>query len=223
MSKENVTSEGPILVSTTEVRGSYVMSELRGKLWNLIEAGAIENRETTQVLILSGSHGNPDMGDSGLTNLAKLRDTQDEEDGGVTFGFYKSDCRSVGVKPEKSRPHINKLPIPKNKIPEITKPMKKMNLNIFTDNYLSDKKLCNINFTVIDIAHYHQHEEILVADIKRLNPKVMAIAWCYSLNGDLAMALRREGVFARMVMEHDLRLITVYLGIHRNGENTLPY
>jgi len=61
---------------------------------------------------------------------------------------------------------------------------------------------------VINILHYHGNEEKLVADIKKLNPKVLAITWCYSLNGDMAMALRREGIFACMVMEHDLKLIT---------------
>ena len=54
----------------------------------------------------------------------------------------------------------------------------------------------------------HEYADKLVADIKKLNPKVLAIAWCYSLNGDMAMTLRQEGIFARMVMEHDLQLIT---------------
>ena len=38
--------------------------------------------------------------------------------------------------------------------------------------------------------------------------KVLALAWCFSINGDVSMVLRREGVFARMVIEHDLREIT---------------
>jgi hypothetical protein len=185
-----------------------VLGELKEKLRNLVRDGTIENTETVQVLILSGSHGNPDMGDSGVTNLDKLRDCNAEEEGDVTFGFYKRECRIVGVKPDKSRPKIAKLPIPENEIPDITEPMKKLNPKIFQKTFLSDEMLSKITFKVIDIAHYYQHKEKLVADIKKLNPKVLAIAWCFSLNGDMAMALRREGVFVTMVMEHDLRLIT---------------
>ena len=55
-----------------------------------------------------------------------------------------------------------------------------------------------------------------------MNPKVLAIAWCYSLNGDMAMALRQEGIFARMVMEHDLKLITGNSGAKLDpDQNTL--
>ena len=205
---ENVTSEGPILLSTTEVRGCYVMPELRAKLCELVKEGSLENEESTEVLIISGSHGNPDMGDSGLTSIDKLKDCNDREDGDITFGFYKSDCKAVGVKPDKYRPHLTSLPISEENITDISKPMNKTNLHIFKDAFLSDESLCKITFKVIDIFHYHRNEGKLVKDIKKLNPKVLAITWCYSLNGDLAMALRQEGIFARMVMEHDLKLIT---------------
>merc|ERR1719206_353243 len=205
---ENVTDEGPILLSTTEVRGEFVMSQLRTKLCELVENRSIENEEETQVLVISGSHGNPDMGDSGLTNLEKLKDCKDKKDGDRTFGFYRSDCKDVGVKPDTFRPPFSSLPIPEDDIPDITTPMRKMNLEIFQDTFLSDELLCRITFKVINILHYHGNEEKLVADIKKLNPKVLAITWCFSLNGDMAMALRREGIFACMVMEHDLKLIT---------------
>ena len=209
---ENLTSEGPILLSTTEVRGDNVMAELGAKLRNEVAKGNIANRSTTQVLIISGSHGNPDMGDSGLTSLDKLRDSKDLEnggqEGGVTLGFYERDCMSVGVKPDKPRPIIANLPIPEDQIPDITEPMKTMNLKRFRNSYLNDDKLCHMTFKVIHVGHYHKHEEKLVADIKKLNPKVLAITWCFSLNGDMAMALRKEGVFAQMVMEHDLKVIT---------------
>ena len=99
---------------------------------------------------------------------------------------------------------MTSLPIAEENVPDITKPMKKTNLQIFKDAFLADESLCKITFKVIDILHYHGHQVRLVKDIKKLNPKVLAITWCYSLNGDLAMALRQEGIFARMVMEHDL-------------------
>ena len=145
---ENVTSEGPILLSKTEVCGCYIMPALRTKLSNLVQSGNLENEEATKVLIISGSHGNPDMGDSGLTNLGKLRDSKDKEDGDITFRFYKSDCMDVGVKPDKYRPQICELPIAEDDIPDITKPMKQANLKIFKDAFLADESLCKITFKV---------------------------------------------------------------------------
>ena len=34
------------------------------------------------------------------------------------------------------------------------------------------------------------------------------LAWCFSLNGDVEMLLRREGVFSLMILNNDLRMIT---------------
>ena len=107
------------------------MPELRAKLCDLVKKGNLENEESTDVLIISGSHGNPDMGESGLTNLYNLRDCNDREDGDITFGFYKSDCTAVGVKPEKCRPQLTSLPIAEENVPDITKPMKKTNLQMY--------------------------------------------------------------------------------------------
>ena len=77
-----------------------MMPELRKKLCNLVRTGAMKNTETVHVLIISGSHGNSNLGDSDLTNLDKLRDCNDEEEGDVSLGFNEYDCKSV--KPHKS-------------------------------------------------------------------------------------------------------------------------
>ena len=37
---------------------------------------------------------------------------------------------------------------------------------------------------------------------------VILLGWCYSLNGDVSMLLRREGVFSLMILNNDLRIIT---------------
>ena len=34
------------------------------------------------------------------------------------------------------------------------------------------------------------------------------LAFCYSINGDLAMLLRSCGLFSKMIINHDLKLIT---------------
>ena len=71
--EQNVVSEGPILISTTEVKGDYVMGQLRNKIVEAINKGQLANEEGTRVLILSGSHGDDDTGHSGLTDIDKLR------------------------------------------------------------------------------------------------------------------------------------------------------
>ena len=37
---------------------------------------------------------------------------------------------------------------------------------------------------------------------------MVILAFCYSRNGDMAMALRRTGIMSEMVITHDLRIIT---------------
>ena len=40
------------------------------------------------------------------------------------------------------------------------------------------------------------------------DPDVIMLSWCYSLNGDVSMLLRSEGVFSQMILNNDLRIIT---------------
>ena len=44
--------------------------------------------------------------------------------------------------------------------------------------------------------------------IYQCDPDVILLGWCYSLNGDVSMLLRREGVFSLMILNNDLRVIT---------------
>ena len=205
--KQTVVSEGPIMISTTEVKGEFVMSQLRDKIADAILNGHLVNEENTRVLILSGSHGDGESGDSGLNNIEKLKDVDDKNAGDITSKFYEGDCRRAGLRPLKPKLDIQKLPLPEENIPDITE-KKKLNPTFFKNSYLSDNDICNITFQVVNIAYYHKNESRLVQDIKRFDPKVLALAWCFSINGDVSMALRHEGIFAKMVMEHDLREIT---------------
>ena len=70
---QNVVSEGPILISTTEVKGDFVMGQLRNQILEAIEKGQLTNQKGTRVLILSGSHGDGGTGHSGLTDIEKLK------------------------------------------------------------------------------------------------------------------------------------------------------
>ena len=44
--------------------------------------------------------------------------------------------------------------------------------------------------------------------IIQCDPDVIMLGWCYSLNGDVSMLLRSEGVFSQMILNNDLRIIT---------------
>ena len=90
--KQTVVSEGPIMISTTEVKGEFVMSQLRDKIADAILKGHLANEENTRVLILSGSHGDGESGDSGLSNIEKLKDADDKNAGDITSKFYEGDC-----------------------------------------------------------------------------------------------------------------------------------
>ena len=44
--------------------------------------------------------------------------------------------------------------------------------------------------------------------IIQCDPDVILLSWCYSLNGDVSIVLRSEGVFSLMILNNDLRIIT---------------
>ena len=117
--------------------------------------------------------------------------------GDITSKFYEGDCRRAGLRPLKQKLDIQKLPLPEENISDITN-IKKLNPLFFKNSYLSDNDICNITFQVVNIAYYHKNESRLVQDIKRFDPKVLALAWCFSINGDVSMALRQEGIFAKI-------------------------
>ena len=42
----------------------------------------------------------------------------------------------------------------------------------------------------------------------QFKPDLLILAFCYSMNGDMAMLFRRTGIMSEMVISHDLRIIT---------------
>ena len=39
-------------------------------------------------------------------------------------------------------------------------------------------------------------------------PDIIILAFCYSINGDVVMLLRACGFFSKMIINHDLKIIT---------------
>ena len=37
---------------------------------------------------------------------------------------------------------------------------------------------------------------------------MILLGWCYSLNSDVSLLLRSEGIFSEMMLGHDLKLVT---------------
>ena len=71
--------------------------------------------------------------------------------------------------------------------------------------------MSELKVVVLNIANYHKSIggiDHLVDDLGSLSPTVLAIAWCFSVNDDLAMALRARGYFSKMLANHDLKMIT---------------
>ena len=42
----------------------------------------------------------------------------------------------------------------------------------------------------------------------QFKPDIIMLAFCYSLNSDVSMLLRRCGLFSIMVISHDLKMLT---------------
>ena len=77
-----------------------------------------------------------------------------------------------------------------------------------TPAYVESKFLGNQKVSVLNIADYHNNITKLVEHLQMLKPTVLVIAWCFSTNDDLAMALRSEGFLSKLLIEFDLRRVT---------------
>ena len=49
------------------------------------------------------------------------------------------------------------------------------------------------------------HRKELIKVFEETKPSMVIMAWCYSTNGDVCMALRSKAVFSRMLLESDMR------------------
>lgn len=95
------------------------------------------------------------------------------------------------------------------------------------DDVLTTEKVVTymnkMKVTVLNMANYHKSTDgrldlpgkanangidFLLHELKSLDPTHIAIAWCFTSNDDLAMALRAKGFFSKMLLNHDLRKLT---------------
>ena len=84
-----------------------------------------------------------------------------------------------------------------------------------------------MDIRLANLAYYHGLEQKLIDDIKQvrlvisgsqnykfkilflqLEPAIIMLAFCYSINGDMALLLRACGLFSKMIIKHDLKIIT---------------
>ena len=61
---------------------------------------------------------------------------------------------------------------------------------------------------VVYIGLYYKKEEKLLDDLMKFKPDFLMLGWCYSRDSDVTMMLRRHGFFSKMIINHDLRIIT---------------
>jgi len=184
-------SEQCILLSTTKTDARAVEKRLRD--------ARLENKVTTRVLVITGGHGGikedrkgqplEHNGTTGFTNL----DFQVEE-------FYIQDCETVGVTPRRD---------PRQK--PVGEAQEKA-ANARSDCLMNDDDFKQIKFNVLNIAEFYKRGKGdvvgLMKFIRDYDPTVLMISWCFSTTCDLAMMLRREGVFGTMFATCDLRTIT---------------
>ena len=153
-------------------------------------------RTIATILIITGTHAT-ETGESGLTN--KLR---------LDHFFYEEDCKMVGVKNGPSR---RRVPIEtgdwNTRVPMMTKPAEKLD-PLPPGCFYQDDVLKTMDIRVANMAYYHGHSQKLLDDITELNPAVVILAFCYSINSDVSMLLRSNGTFSSMILNHDLKVIT---------------
>ena len=114
----------------------------------------------------------------------------------------------VGVK---NGPGRRRVPIDSvewiTKVPLITKPAEKLD-PLPEGCFYQDDVLKMLDFRLANMAYYHGHSQKLLDDITELNPDVVILAFCYSINSDLSLLLRSNGTFSSMILNHDLKVIT---------------
>ena len=158
----------------------------------------VHSRTIATILIITGTHGT-EAGVSGLKDMY-----------GLHHFFYVEDCRMVGVKNGPDR-RKGRVPIDRSewntRVPMINKPAEKLD-PLPPGCFYQDDVLKTMDIRVANMAYYHGHSQKLLDDITELNPAVVILAFCYSINSDLSMLLRSNGTFSSMILNHDLKVIT---------------
>ena len=82
-----------------------------------------------------------------------------------------------------------------------------MRIQVFCNQYNLVNN-CVTSLKVLDMGLYHRNEEKLLEDLVRFQPDFLMLGWCYSRDSDVTMMLRRHGFFSKMIINHDLKIIT---------------
>ena len=182
-------AEKVILLSTTKVDVYEVVTQFLNQIKDL----KLSNSPVTRCLLISGSH-QYSHGASVLTNLK----CQQEQ-------FYIDDCKLLGIE-AKTKNLVRKgdLPLAVSDIPDICDGAS----SPCPGSIYDDPEVNQMTFQVLNAALYHKNIDKIVQDIATFAPDVIMIGWCYSQFGDLSLALRRSALFSKMIMTHDLRVVT---------------
>ena len=119
--------------------------------------------------------------------------------------FYTEDCAGVGILPE-GYVEEEYLPLDEADIPNICDVTKLKSPQ--PGSYYADPEVNLMTFQVLNASIYYENIDRMVQDIATFNPDVIMIGWCYSQFGDLSLALRRSAQFSKMIITHDLRVVT---------------
>ena len=187
--------ESVILMCPRGVNRSEVRSELLGQLKSLKNQNLIRNSPETRCILLSGSHGTKKFNNKSAISEIAMRDVE----------FYHQDCNSVGIVPC-DYVEDEDLPLYVDQIPDITKIVRRSQPP--PHSFYADPEVNQMTFQVVDAGLYFRNMEKLIQDIAAYNPDVIMIGWCYSQFGDLSLALRMSAQFSKMIITHDLRVIT---------------
>ena len=75
-----------------------------------------------------------------------------------------------------------------------------------------DMKKNNIEIKLVDVCKYFDKKKLNLENLKQrlreINPLILVISICHSVNLDLRFALEVEGLFAHMRLQRDLNLTT---------------
>ena len=177
------------MLSSSKVTHDAIWTEIKKDLSRLVDEKTIENKETTRVLILAGTHGSADS-QSALSN-SDVRFV--DHTARKALEFFRKEIRflnsdNVGVDACLSRMHFKVFDMQ-----DYRKRVTRQSLNDPAFSLSTNTK------------HAEGKEIKLVEDIKEFHPNILVIGWCFSQIGDVSLLLRSEAIFAKMVMEHDLR------------------
>ena len=98
--------------------------------------------------------------------------------------FYEQDCWKVGVELGSG---------------SIRNPAKRLE-SLPAGSFYSDPELRKMDIRLANMADYCGQGQKLI--------DIILLAFCYSINGDLSMLLRACGLFSKMIINHDLKIIT---------------